>query len=49
LTPFDNELHASNLYATPILAQHGTEDDNVPVYHSRRLVEVTNAWSKQAR
>lgn len=47
LTAFDNELHASNLHATAILAQHGSDDDNVPVEHSRRLVEVTNAWSEK--
>ncbi|GLB35159.1 putative prolyl oligopeptidase family protein [Lyophyllum shimeji] len=40
LTPDDNDLHLSNLVDTPILAIHGGNDSNVPVWHSREAVSI---------
>ena len=37
LSSYRHELLAANLVGTPILQQHGRTDDNVPVYHSRRM------------
>ncbi|KAJ7582507.1 hypothetical protein C8J56DRAFT_954942 [Mycena floridula] len=48
LTPDDNDLFASNLVDTPILAIHGGEDGNVPVWHSRQAVDVVKTWSPNA-
>ncbi|KAJ7445786.1 hypothetical protein B0H11DRAFT_2086878 [Mycena galericulata] len=45
LTPDDNDLFLSNLVDTPVLAVHGGNDDNVPVWHSREAVSVLEAWS----
>jgi predicted esterase len=46
LTPFDNDVHASNVADIPILVRHGTDDDNVPIYHSRVLTAIVNAWAR---
>ncbi|KAG6897846.1 hypothetical protein C0992_010334 [Termitomyces sp. T32_za158] len=40
LTPDDNDLHLSNLVDTPVLAVHGGDDTNVPVWHSREYVSI---------
>lgn len=45
LTPYDNDLHASNLVGLPVLAIHGAEDDNVPPRHSRAHVATIAAWA----
>lgn len=37
---FRHELLVSNAKDIPIFLQHGTEDDNVPPYHSRRLGQL---------
>lgn len=34
---FRNELFVSNLRGIPVLQQHGAEDNNVPIYHSRLM------------
>lgn len=34
---FKHEILVNNLQGIPILAQHGSSDDNVPVYHSRLM------------
>lgn len=44
LTPYNNDLYASNLAHLPILAIHGTDDDNVPPRHSREHVALIQAW-----
>ncbi|KAM0787030.1 hypothetical protein ACM66B_006296 [Microbotryomycetes sp. NB124-2] len=44
LSSFDNDLHASNLQGIPVLARHGTDDDNVPVCHSRQMVDTIAQW-----
>jgi dipeptidyl aminopeptidase/acylaminoacyl peptidase len=44
LTPYDNDLYASNLVHLPVLAIHGEEDDNVPVTHSRLQVDLLDSW-----
>lgn len=48
LTSFDNDLYASDLVGIPILARHGANDDNVPVYHSREMVSAVQFWSKRS-
>ncbi|KAJ8462025.1 hypothetical protein ONZ51_g11162 [Trametes cubensis] len=48
LTPDDNDLFLSNLVDTPVLAIHGGEDDNVPVWHTREAVSVLKTWNPQA-
>lgn len=40
LNNYKHELLAPNVVGTPILQQHGEEDDNVPVYHSRRMHQL---------
>ncbi|TFK67890.1 hypothetical protein BDN72DRAFT_821909 [Pluteus cervinus] len=40
LTPDDNDLYLSNLADIPILAIHGGDDDNVPVWHGREMVSA---------
>jgi len=45
LTPDDNDLHLSNLVDTPVLAIHGGDDENVPVWHSREAVSILQTWS----
>lgn len=48
LTPDDNDLHMSNLVDTPILAIHGGDDENVPVWHSREAFATLKSWSPSA-
>ncbi|KAI0710381.1 hypothetical protein C8T65DRAFT_708227 [Cerioporus squamosus] len=48
LTPDDNDLFLSNLVDTPVLAIHGGDDDNVPVWHTREAVSVLKTWNPQA-
>ncbi|TFK86071.1 alpha/beta-hydrolase [Polyporus arcularius HHB13444] len=48
LTPDDNDLFLSNLVDTPVLAIHGGDDDNVPVWHTREAVSVLKTWNTQA-
>ncbi|KAI0332093.1 hypothetical protein GY45DRAFT_1321394 [Cubamyces sp. BRFM 1775] len=48
LTPDDNDLFLSNLVDTPVLAVHGGEDDNVPVWHTREAVSVLKTWNPQS-
>ncbi|KAL1947537.1 hypothetical protein VTO73DRAFT_13261 [Trametes versicolor] len=48
LTPDDNDLFLSNLVDTPILAIHGGDDDNVPVWHTREAVSVLKTWNPDA-
>lgn len=44
LTPYNNDLHASNLAGIPVLAIHGAEDGNVPPKHSRAHVGIIASW-----
>lgn len=46
LTPYDDDLYASNLARLPVLAVHGEEDDNVPVYHSRVHTDLIDTWRR---
>ena len=49
LSNYRHELLLPNLAGIPILQQHGSADDNVPVFHSRRLSQLisqTNGSSK---
>jgi predicted esterase len=36
-TAFREEMLLTNLKGVPALVQHGTEDDNVPIYHARLM------------
>ncbi|GAO46412.1 alpha/beta-hydrolase [Saitoella complicata NRRL Y-17804] len=40
LSEYDASLYVNNVVGTKVLARHGSADDNVPVYHSRRMVEL---------
>jgi hypothetical protein len=44
LTPYNNDLYASNLARLPVLAVHGSHDVNVPPRHSRQHVALVQAW-----
>ncbi|KAJ7771786.1 hypothetical protein B0H16DRAFT_1772103, partial [Mycena metata] len=48
LTPDDNDLFLSNLVDMPVLAIHGGNDDNVPVWHSREYLSVLQTWNPDA-
>ncbi|KAK3839610.1 MAG: hypothetical protein J3R72DRAFT_492567 [Linnemannia gamsii] len=37
---FDNDVHMSNTVGLPILARMGSMDDNVPPFHSRKMVRL---------
>ncbi|KAG0272147.1 hypothetical protein BGZ95_012110 [Linnemannia exigua] len=37
---FDNDVHMSNTVGLPILARTGSMDDNVPPFHSRKMVRL---------
>ncbi|KAK0502905.1 hypothetical protein EDD18DRAFT_1135549 [Armillaria luteobubalina] len=45
LTPDNNDLFLTNLVDTPVLAIHGGNDDNVPVWHSREAVGILETWN----
>lgn len=45
LTPYDNDLYASNLVGIPVLAIHGSDDDNVSPRHSRAHLAAIAAWA----
>ncbi|MCJ1433856.1 hypothetical protein MMC27_003221 [Xylographa pallens] len=49
LVSYRHELFVDNLAGIPILQQHGSNDDNVPVYHSRRLRQLIDGsgWSSK--
>lgn len=46
---YKHELLLENTVGIPILQQHGSDDDNVPVYHSRLMHELSKhaQWSSQ--
>jgi hypothetical protein len=44
LAPFNNDLYASNLASVPVLALHGSADNNVPARHSRAHIAILNSW-----
>lgn len=47
LNPERHELLVDNLVDIPILQVHGSEDDNVPVFHSRRMFQLLGEASSQ--
>ena len=49
LSSYRHELLVPNMLGTPILQQHGQDDDNVPVYHSRRMHQLIGEadWTSQ--
>ena len=49
LVSYRNELFVDNFAGIPILQQHGSNDDNVPIYHSRRLRQLIDGsgWSSK--
>lgn len=44
LSPYNNDLHLSNLVGIPCLALHGSADDNVTPRHSRLQAGIVDAW-----
>lgn len=48
LTPYNNEIYASNLASIPMVVVHGAEDDNVPAQHSRTYIETLRNWGLKA-
>ncbi|KAG7452898.1 uncharacterized protein BT62DRAFT_989922 [Guyanagaster necrorhizus] len=48
LTPDNNDLFLTNLVDTPVLAVHGGNDDNVPVWHSRESAGILENWNPAA-
>lgn len=40
LNSYKHEILSGNIAGTPIIQQHGQEDDNVPVFHSRRMSQL---------
>ncbi|KAF9107795.1 hypothetical protein BGX29_004854 [Mortierella sp. GBA35] len=40
IVEFDNDVHMSNTVGLPILARTGSVDDNVPPFHSRKMVRL---------
>lgn len=49
LRNFRHELLVSNFSGIPILQQHGSVDDNVPVFHSRRMSQLISESDNDAR
>lgn len=49
LSSFRHELLVSNFSGIPILQQHGSVDDNVPVFHSRRMSQLISGSNNDAR
>lgn len=48
LSPYNNDLHLSNLVGIPCLALHGGSDGNVPPRHSRAYASIIDAWQHDA-
>lgn len=44
-----HELLVSNANGIPIMQEHGDADDNVPVYHSRRMSQLINETSWRSK
>ena len=42
LVSYRHELMTGNLAGVPVLQQHGSDDNNVPAYHSRRMNQLTS-------
>ena len=49
LSGFRHELLMENVKGVPILQQHGSLDENVPVYHSRRLYQLLEETGSSPR
>ena len=49
LMNYRHELFVDNFVGIPILQQHGSNDNNVPIYHSRRLRQLIDGsgWSSK--
>lgn len=47
LVDYRHELFVENFTGIPVIQQHGSADDNVPVYHSRRMAQLISEvkWS----
>ncbi|KAE8271397.1 hypothetical protein A4X09_0g942 [Tilletia walkeri] len=46
LSPFENDLSASNLAGIPLLVKYGERDTNVPTWHSRSMASLVTAWNQ---
>ncbi len=49
LTDYRHELLLANFAGIPILQQHGSADDNVPAFHSRRLRQLISQYGHPSR
>lgn len=49
LADYRHELLLENLVGIPILQQHGSADDNVPAFHSRRLSQLISQHGNSSR
>ena len=49
LRSFRHELLVNNFSGIPILQQHGSVDDNVPVFHSRRMRQLISESKNDAQ
>ena len=49
LVSYRHELFMDNFRGIPVLQQHGGADENVPVYHSRRLKQLVDESGGQSR
>ena len=47
LSPYNNDLHLSNIVHIPAMALHGGSDSNVPPRHSRAIASVIAGWQGQ--
>lgn len=48
LASYRHELFVENFRGIPILQQHGSDDNNVPVFHSRRLNQLVSASGQKS-
>jgi predicted peptidase len=49
LNAFENDLFASNLAGLPFLIKHGSDDDNVPLWHSKEMATLITTWNSFGR
>lgn len=49
LNTYRTELLCGNIVGTPVLQQHGQDDDNVPIFHSRRMSQLAyeSGWETE--
>ena len=48
LSTYRHEILLENAKGIPVLVQHGSDDDNVPVYHARRMYQLLSQIDSSA-